>query len=589
MPHYPYVLAGRQWVFHHQPQPEAVGIDRIEIDGSGITTTMPRATNAWLPEFAEVAVGAVGDGPIILFNQRRMGEMPSAPIAATQPNANGFASNMTWSSALSYSSPAADHDIVFGLTSDGRIEASRLSADLRFTPVASLPRPYSPVSVLRAFTVGGQPHLVFESRHLDSFAEVLRLDGNVLTPVVRWSLAGDWLMAPPFLVGGAFHVLESVDGHACIRVVGPSMTTRWTSSEPTRWGDSFVVFTRGDYGYLLESRSGHITIYRLDPGGSGIEKVWAKAGNWSITSQLEPVILNLDGRTFLAAYSPEFDPLGLDYIDPIGGGIVATWRPGRQLDVDWKAMGKQIAIDYIVLLAREARLKPTAGRVIEHLVLWSQLASWYGQTREINGNFAGQIVAAARRDYGLELSPEIFSDFVAQYLSPPGGGPAIARFLINERARIVDMTAEQIAARAAQSGYQFTADEYRAYLAPFAAVALLFRRLRDNNAISEQSYEATMGSSVEEPPPGDLSAAGQLALGARLFAKFVITNPGAGELFSVMQYPLAAVSETWAQMVLGGIEGQSYSFADVGDMLRDNYSAALQASADGLENFHSNF
>ena len=93
----------------------------------------------------------------------------------------------------------------------------------------------------------------------------------------------------------------------------------------------------------------------------------------------------------------------------------------------------------------------------------------------------------------------------------------------------------------------------------------------------------------EEPPPDALSAAGQLALAARLFTKVAITNPAAGELFGIMQYPLAAVSETWAQMVLGGIEGQSYSFSEVGDMLRDNYSAALEASAEGLENFHSMF
>src|SRR5258707_8717759 len=171
----------------------------------------------------------------------------------------------------------------------------------------------------------------------------------------------------------------------------------------------------------------------------------------------------MDGKTFLAAYSPEFDPLGLDYIDPIGGGIVATWRPGKQLDVDWKAMGKQIAIDYVVLLVKEARSDAMAARVIEHLALWAQLASWFSQTRQINGNFVGQIVAAARRDYGLELTPAIFSDFVAQYLSRAGGGTAIARFLINERIRIVAMTPEQIAARAAQSGYQFTADEYRDY------------------------------------------------------------------------------------------------------------------------------
>src|SRR5207244_2134916 len=93
----------------------------------------------------------------------------------------GFAGDLTSVSPLFYSSPTADHDIVFGLTSDGRIEASRVSADLRLTPVASLPRPYGPAAVLHAFSVGGQPHVTFESRQGDFFAEVLRLDGSVLT------------------------------------------------------------------------------------------------------------------------------------------------------------------------------------------------------------------------------------------------------------------------------------------------------------------------------------------------------------------------------------------------------------------------
>src|SRR5258708_14878371 len=165
MANYPYVLGGKQFVFHCELM-AAFGVDRIDPNGSGVTTTTPRVTG-FLLRYTDVAICAAGDAALLVYEHRPFVGTPEPMIvAAMNPNGSAPVSFMVSNHTFSASSVVSmgDHGLVFGLAG-GALQAGTLAPAggrrPRTRPLASLPLTDGAGAGGYALLGDGPPRVIF--------------------------------------------------------------------------------------------------------------------------------------------------------------------------------------------------------------------------------------------------------------------------------------------------------------------------------------------------------------------------------------------------------------------------------------------
>jgi hypothetical protein len=135
------------------------------------------------------------------------------------------------------------------------------------------------------------------------------------------------------------------------------------------------------------------------------------------------------------------------------------------------------------------------------------------------------------------------------------------------------------------NGLVVTALDLQNYIAPWALLVDLLKGLLDRKAITEEQFQHYSGfpssdSSISGLGPGaDRSMMAGLLSASRWAARSVgVSN---------LQLPIAAVIFPSTAIIIGGFEGQTFSFNQLGSLFQQSFSEALEGMATSLENLHS--
>ena len=136
---------------------------------------------------------------------------------------------------------------------------------------------------------------------------------------------------------------------------------------------------------------------------------------------------------------------------------------------------------------------------------------------------------------------------------------------------------------AAANGLDVPRQDLEDYLSPFELLSSLLRGLLDRGVITKAQFEERAGfSSSEYGQSGMGRDVDEQLFGAVFSAAGWATKASA---FSNLQYPIGVLVFPATAVMVGGLEGRSFTFREIGDMIADSFLMALQSLAATLTQF----
>jgi hypothetical protein len=137
---------------------------------------------------------------------------------------------------------------------------------------------------------------------------------------------------------------------------------------------------------------------------------------------------------------------------------------------------------------------------------------------------------------------------------------------------------------AAANGLTVSTADLQNYFAPWQLLVSSLRGLLQRKVINEQQFQQYAGFAPSDPSiSGFGSGVDHDLLAAAISASGWATK--ATDLSS-LSAPIATVVFPATAVIIGGFEGQRYTFHDLGDMLATSFSDTLDDMSQSVENLH---
>jgi hypothetical protein len=200
------------------------------------------------------------------------------------------------------------------------------------------------------------------------------------------------------------------------------------------------------------------------------------------------------------------------------------------------------------------------------------------------------IAAVAHQTYKIKIDPDVLRRYVA-LLRTPTSNAAVSAFL--QRVDSNPALKKQILSSASSyealqrvvsaNGLAVAPLDLQNYLAPWQLLANLLKGLLNRKVITEKQFQEHAGFASRD---SSLSGYGpdidQEIMDALLSAAGWATKlPGFGNL----KVPVAAIIFPSTAIIMGGFEGQSFTFSQIGDMFAQSFSLALEHMMGALDAF----
>jgi hypothetical protein len=192
--------------------------------------------------------------------------------------------------------------------------------------------------------------------------------------------------------------------------------------------------------------------------------------------------------------------------------------------------------------------------------------------------------------FNINVNPDVLRRYV-QLIKTPSPNAAIGAFMkrvqsdpVLRQQFLSAATSDDALQRiAAANGLAISTVELQNYLEPWGLFVSLLAGLVDRNVITAEQFEAHAGFPIEEH---SISGYGKdvdlILIGAALSAASWATK---STPISELSIPIATLIFPTAAVIIGGFEGQTFNFNQIGDMLRESFSEALEQMAAQLEGF----
>jgi hypothetical protein len=201
------------------------------------------------------------------------------------------------------------------------------------------------------------------------------------------------------------------------------------------------------------------------------------------------------------------------------------------------------------------------------------------------------IAAAANSVYGIPVQSDVLRRYVALMKTPAptkviGGflkkmnaNPALKKQYLSSAGSY-----DALAAIAVANGAIVTALDMQNYLTPWQIFVQMLRALLTAGTISPQQFTDHAGFA---PDDGGISGMG-LAADIALMEASVSAAGWATKLMPISNFsmPIGALVFPTSAIVIAGMEGQTFTSHDVGNMFAQSYSDAMATTADQLNSFH---
>lgn len=202
------------------------------------------------------------------------------------------------------------------------------------------------------------------------------------------------------------------------------------------------------------------------------------------------------------------------------------------------------------------------------------------------------ISVAGQEAFGLVVPADWIKDYVTLILSQSANA-AIGAFLRRVHEEPALHKAFLGAARdhdslqrvAAANGLDIATSEWKTYLDPWQVLVTLLEKLLKQGSITAAQFEEKAGYPISDLDKPDFSSDVYRAL----LAAALSASTWAMRLRNIsnLSVPIACVVFPTTAVIIGGYEGEQFSFVQLGEMFRDTFTNALESIADTLENFHN--
>lgn len=204
---------------------------------------------------------------------------------------------------------------------------------------------------------------------------------------------------------------------------------------------------------------------------------------------------------------------------------------------------------------------------------------------------AWAIAKASNDVLGIHVHEHVMKEYLDALKKTAPANEAIVAFLrrvhadpsLREQFAAATTSLDAFAKFAAANGLNVPRQELEDYLAPFELLSSLLRGLLDRGVITKEQFEERAGFSSSEYSRSGLGGVVDADLFGAAFAAAGWATKAS--VFSSLQYPIGVLVFPATAVMIGGLEGRSFTFREIGDMIADSFLAALQSMAATLTQF----
>lgn len=240
------------------------------------------------------------------------------------------------------------------------------------------------------------------------------------------------------------------------------------------------------------------------------------------------------------------------------------------------------ALDFVVAYQKSSTgTKAGFGVKVAERILWAHNTGY------------DAIAWAAYAVYGITVDADVLRRYI-YLMKTPTPNKAIGAFMkrvqnepaLRKQFLSAATSYDSLAQVAAANGLVVSALDLQNYLAPWVLFSTLLDGLLGRKVITPQQYE---DHTTFAPDDGSISGYGQdvdiaMVTGALTAAGWAARLSPLSDLSA----PIATLVFPTSAIVIGGYEGQRFSFSQLGTLFEQSFSDALEATAEQLEDFHDN-
>ena len=200
------------------------------------------------------------------------------------------------------------------------------------------------------------------------------------------------------------------------------------------------------------------------------------------------------------------------------------------------------------------------------------------------------VVMAADQVFQIKMDPAVLQRYVAM-LRTPAPTAAVTEFLKTVDAKpelkkqfLSSATSyEALQKVAAANGVKVSTADLRNYVEPWRVMTSLLRGMLDRKIINEQQFKKYTNFA-----PSETSVAGFGHDVDREIFEAVLSAAGwatrVGGL-SNLKVPIAVIIFPSTAIIMGGLEGQTFTFKEIGNLFAQSFSLALEHAVNALDAF----
>jgi hypothetical protein len=225
---------------------------------------------------------------------------------------------------------------------------------------------------------------------------------------------------------------------------------------------------------------------------------------------------------------------------------------------------------------------------------------------QTKGNFAGAVLSAilsgqngydaiaanANSMFGINVSSDVLRRYIA-LIKTPVPNAAIGAFMkrvqtepaLKKQFLAASSSFDALQKVATANGLAVTALDLQNYLTPWQLFVSLLKDLLSRGIINTQQFQDHAGFA---PNDGSLSGLGQ-DVDLSLAQAALSASGWATKLTPISDFslPIGALIFPTTAVIIGGYEGQTFTFKQLGNMFAQGFEDALEGAAEQLEDFHN--
>ena len=238
------------------------------------------------------------------------------------------------------------------------------------------------------------------------------------------------------------------------------------------------------------------------------------------------------------------------------------------------------------------------------------IAAFMHADKQTKGNFVGAVLGmglsrrgaplayllakASEERFGIHVHEHVMKEYLDSLkLTVPSNADVVAllrRVHLDSglRSRFVaagtrDAFLDAFARFAAANRVDVPRQDLEDFLAPFELLSSTLRGLVERGVITEEQFEERANFSFSEYSQSGMGRdVDQELFGAVFSAAGWATK---ASVFANLQYPIGVLVFPATAVMVGGLEGRSFTFREIGQMIQDSFLMALQSLAQTLTQF----